>query len=56
VTTAVAETWGRLSAPQPLPIVDGLLGATALVHGLTLVTRDTRLDRTGIPLLDPWEL
>jgi hypothetical protein len=55
VTPAVAEAWGRLSAPQPLPIVDGLLGATALVHGLTLVTRDARLDRTGIPLLNLWE-
>src|SRR5207244_1886286 len=55
VTTAVAEAWGRLTAPGPLPPVDGLLAATALTHGLTLVTRDTaRLERTGIPLLNPW--
>jgi predicted nucleic acid-binding protein len=55
VTTAIAEAWGRLMAPQPLPTVDGLLAATALVHGLTLVTRDTtRLEETGVPLLDPW--
>jgi predicted nucleic acid-binding protein len=55
VTATVAEAWGRLSAPRPLPAVDGLLAATALVHGLTLVTRDTaRLDETGIPLFDPW--
>jgi predicted nucleic acid-binding protein len=55
VTTAVAEAWGRLAAPQPLPIIDGLLAATALVHGLTLVTREARLEATGIPLLNPWE-
>jgi toxin FitB len=56
VTTSIAEAWGRLSVPNPLPTVDGLLAATALVHGLTLVTRETRrLERTGIPLLNPWE-
>jgi predicted nucleic acid-binding protein len=56
VSTAVAEAWGRLSAPKPLPAVDSLLAATALVHGLILVTRDTSaLDCTGVPLLNPWE-
>ena len=55
VTTPVAEAWGRLSGPAPLPVIDGLLAATALVHGFTLVTRDVdTLERTGIPLLDPW--
>lgn len=55
VTTAVAEAWGRLNTPDPLPLIDGLLAATALTHGLTLVTRDTaRLEQTGIPLLNPW--
>ena len=41
VTAAVADVWGRLNVPDPLPIVDGLLAATALVHGWTLVTRNT---------------
>ena len=55
VTIAVAEAWGRLTAPDPLPVVDGILAATALVHGLTLATRETaRLERTGIPLFNPW--
>lgn len=54
VDQAVAERWGRLNVPDPLPTVDGLLAATALVHGLTLVTRNTRdVMRTGIPVLDP---
>lgn len=55
LTSTEAEAWGRLNAPTPLPVIDGLQAATALVHGLTFVTRDTsRLAQTGIPLLDPW--
>lgn len=54
-TTAVAEEWGRLNAPSPLPVIDGLLAATACVWGLTLVTRNTvDLVRTGVPLLNPF--
>lgn len=55
ITTAVAEAWGRLNAPAPLPVIDSLLAATALVHGLTFVSREAeRLQRTGISLLNPW--
>jgi len=54
VDRMVAEEWGRLNVPDPVPTVDGLLAATARVHGLTLVTRNTRdVTRTGVPLLDP---
>jgi predicted nucleic acid-binding protein len=54
VDQAVAEQWGRLNVPDPVPTVDGLLAATAMVHGLTLVTRNTRdVVRTGVALLDP---
>lgn len=54
VDQAVAEQWGRLNVPDPVPTVDGLLAATALVHGLTFVTRNTRdVARTGVPVLDP---
>lgn len=57
VTQEVAEEWGRMSVPDPLPAIDGLLAATARVHGLTLVTRNvTDLARTGVPLLDPFSL
>lgn len=56
ITTAIAERWGRLNAVRPLPIVDGLLVATAIEHDLTLVTRDTAaLAGTGVRLLDPWD-
>ena len=51
----VAETWGRLNAGDPLPVIDGLLAATALTHGLTLVTRNTRdVARSGVILLNPF--
>lgn len=41
--------------PDRLPAVDGLLAATALVHGWTLVTRTTvDVARTGVRLLDPF--
>jgi toxin FitB len=57
VSAAVGDAWGRLNAPAPLPAVDSLLAATALVHGLVFVTRDTsKLEGAGVPLLNPWEL
>ncbi|ABD88480.1 type II toxin-antitoxin system VapC family toxin [Rhodopseudomonas palustris] len=42
IDNAVSDQWGRMSAIRPLPVVDGLLAATALTHGLTLVTRNDR--------------
>lgn len=56
VDAAVADRWGALNAPDPLPTIDGLLAATALAHDLTLVTRNVRgLERTGALLHDPFE-
>jgi predicted nucleic acid-binding protein len=55
ISANVAERWGRLNAAQPLPVIDGLLAATALEHDLTLVTRDTdTLAVSGARLLNPW--
>jgi predicted nucleic acid-binding protein len=55
VDAAVAERWGRLNVPDPSPAVDGLLAATALVHSLTLVTRNVRdVRNTGVRHLDPF--
>jgi hypothetical protein len=56
VDLAVAEEWGRLNVPDPLPVIDGLLVATAKVHGLTLATRNVKdVARTGIRLVNPFE-
>jgi hypothetical protein len=41
VDDAVAGEWGRMSAGRPVPVIDGLLAATAKAHGLTLATRNT---------------
>lgn len=55
IDAAVARLWGELSVDRPRPVIDTLIAATALAHGLTLVTRDGQ-DLAGIevPLLDPW--
>ncbi len=54
VDAAVADRWGRLNVPDPVPTVDGLLAATALVHNMTLVTRNLRdVGATGVVALDP---
>ena len=60
VDQAVADRWGRLfakamAAKQLLPVVDGLLAATAIHHNLTLVTRNTKgVSLTGVPIINPW--
>lgn len=51
----VADRWGRLNVPDPLPVIDGLIGATALHHDMTVVTGNVRdLGRTGCRLLNPF--
>lgn len=56
VDLAVTEEWGRLNVPDPLPVVDALLAATAKVHGLTLVTRNVKdVARTGVELVNPFD-
>lgn len=58
VDLAVAERWGRLLAQaiRPLPAVDSLLAATALRHGLTMVTRNVRdFAFQGLEVIDPWQ-
>jgi len=60
IDDGIAQRWGALSATaarkgRPVPVIDGLLAATALHHDLMLVTRgDGDVSGTGVPLLDPW--
>lgn len=57
VDTAVAEAWGRISAVRSVPVVDGLLAATAGVHGLVLVTRNVAdVEGLGTRTLNPFKL
>ena len=56
VDSAIADTWARLSVPDPLPVIDGLLAATARDRGWTLVTRNTKdVRRTGVRVLNPFK-
>jgi hypothetical protein len=55
VDRTVAEEWGRMNVPDPLPVVDGLLAATAKVAGLTFVTRNVAdVKSSGVELFDPF--
>lgn len=60
VTQAIAARWGRLDgarqlAGRPLSAPDGMIAATALEHGLTVVTRNTKhFEDLGVALINPW--
>ena len=61
VDLEVAIRWGAIVGEaerhgQQIPVLDGLLAATALVSGLTFATRNTsHMQPTGVALFDPWE-
>lgn len=61
VSVAIADAWGvlvarREASGRPIDVMDALLAATALVHELTLVTRNTKDFEGSVPdLVNPWE-
>lgn len=56
IDAAVAQRCARLHVPDPRAERDALIAATALVHGMTVVTRNTAdFEATGVPLLNPWD-
>jgi predicted nucleic acid-binding protein len=56
VDTVVAHRCARLHVPDPRVERDVLIAATALVHGMTVVTRNLAdFKVTGVPLLNPWD-
>jgi predicted nucleic acid-binding protein len=56
VDTAVAQRSARLHVPDPRPLRDGLIAATALVHGMTVVTRNVSdFEPCGVAWLNPWD-
>jgi predicted nucleic acid-binding protein len=56
VDPAVADAWGRMSASRSVPVIDALLAATAQVHDLVLVTRNTAdVIGLGVRTLNPFD-
>lgn len=57
----VSTRWGALTGEsekrgQPLPVIDSLIAATALVHGLAVVTRNVEdFKRCGVACVNPWD-
>jgi predicted nucleic acid-binding protein len=57
IDNAVSDQWGRMSAIRPIPVIDGLLAATAAINGLTLVTRNDRdIAGLGAAVLNPFRI
>jgi predicted nucleic acid-binding protein len=61
VDAETAERWGADCSKaqrtgRHIPVMDGLIAATAAVHGLVVVTRNVKdMEPTGIPVLNPWD-
>lgn len=55
ITLEIAVQWGSLGIPDPLPVLDGLIAATALEHDLTVATRNvTDIARSGAIVVNPF--
>ena len=55
VTSGICEQWARITVPDPVPVIDGLLAATALEHDLVLVTRNVAdIGRTPAQVINPF--
>jgi toxin FitB len=56
ITDEIAGFWGTICPDDPLPEPDDLIAATALHHGMTMVTRNVEhVQRSGVKVLNPWE-
>lgn len=57
VTDPISVEWGRIAAIRPRGDIDGLIAATALVHGLAVVTRNVGdFSDTGAEIVNPWTI
>jgi predicted nucleic acid-binding protein len=55
IDTPVAQRCARLHVPDPRPLRDAFIAATALVHGMTVVTRNVDdFKPMGVKILNPW--
>jgi len=57
VDTAIAQCCAKLHVPDPRSDRDAIIAATAIVHGMTVVTRNVKdFELTGVEVLDPWKI
>jgi predicted nucleic acid-binding protein len=55
ITNEISEQWGYFGVPDPVSVIDGLIAATAMVHGHILVTRNVRdIEQTGVNFINPF--
>lgn len=55
ISVSIAQRCASLHVPNPMPDYDALIAATALEHGLTVVTRnEADFEKTGVKLLNPF--
>ena len=56
ISDRIALEWGRLAAERPRGMADGLIAATAAVHGKIIVTRNVRdFADSLVPVINPWD-
>ena len=56
VDLAVAQRSAQLNVPAPPPVREGLIAATALVHAMTVVTRNVAdFQQCGVSVINPWD-
>lgn len=56
IDQSVADVWGSIQAKRPTPVIDGLLAATAIVHDLTLATRNVAdVEHCGARIINPFD-
>jgi len=55
ITNEISEQWGYFGVADPVSVIDGLIAATAMVHGHILVTRNVRdIEQTGVNFINPF--
>ena len=55
ITNEISEQWGRFGIPDPVSVIEGLMAATAMVHGHILATRNVRdIEQTCVKFINPF--
>lgn len=56
ITDTISDQWGRMMAKRTMPVIDGLLAATAIAHGLTVATRNVAdFETPGVKVVNPFD-